>query len=67
MQVNIAERAHQLTEQAFQQGAVEVLTLEDARNDLTAARQQLLSAELAYKLGLLDLKSAVNVDLESEV
>lgn len=67
MQVNIAERAHQLTEQAFQQGAVEVLTLEDARNALTTARQQLLSAELAYKLGLLDLEAAVNADLGSEV
>ncbi|MDR1220517.1 MAG: TolC family protein [Treponema sp.] len=67
MQVNIAERAYQLTEQAFQQGAVEILTLEDSRNALTAARQQLLSAELAYKLGLLDLEAAVNADLESEV
>ncbi|MDR0707567.1 MAG: TolC family protein [Treponema sp.] len=67
MQVNIAERAYQLTEQAFQQGAVEVLTLEDARNALTAARQQLLSAELAYKLGILDLEAAVNVDLMSGV
>ncbi|MDR2782431.1 MAG: TolC family protein [Treponema sp.] len=67
MQVNIAERAYRLTERAFQQGAVEVLTLEDSRNALTAAHQQLLSAELAYKLGLLDLEAAVNIDLESEV
>jgi outer membrane protein TolC len=67
MQVQIAERAYQLTEQAFQQGAVEVLTLEDSRNALTAARQQLLSAELTYTLGILDLESAVNADLETGV
>lgn len=67
MQVNIAERSYQLTEQAFQQGAVEALTLEDSRNALTVARQQLLSAELAYKLGLLDLEAAVNADVGGEV
>ncbi|MDR2793260.1 MAG: TolC family protein [Treponema sp.] len=65
MQVDIAERTYLLTEQAFQQGAVEVLTLEDSRNALIAARQQLLSAELTYKLGILDLETAVNADIES--
>ncbi|MDR2192927.1 MAG: TolC family protein [Treponema sp.] len=63
IQATIAERAYRLTEQAFQQGAAEALTLEDSRNALTAARQQLLSAELAYKLGILDIEAAVNADL----
>jgi multidrug efflux system outer membrane protein len=59
-----AERAYRLTEQAFSQGAAELLTLEDARNALTEARQQVLSAELAYLLGVLDLEAAVNTDIE---
>jgi outer membrane protein TolC len=64
MQVRLAERAYRLTEQGFQQGAVEFLTLEDARASLESAKQQLLSGELAYKTGILDLEAAVNADLE---
>jgi outer membrane protein TolC len=62
LQVQIAEHTYHLTEQAFQQGAVELLTLEDARNKMTEAQQQLLTSELSYKLMMLDLAAALNTD-----
>jgi outer membrane protein TolC len=67
LQVQIAERTYQLTEQGFQQGAVELLVLEDARNNLTEARQQLLTSELAYKTMTLDLAGALNMEWYEEV
>ncbi|MDR3342524.1 MAG: TolC family protein [Treponema sp.] len=62
LRVTIAERTYQLTEQGFQNGTVEFLTLEDTRNKMAEARQQLLSDELNYKTMMLDLAAALNVD-----
>jgi outer membrane protein TolC len=62
LRVEIAGRTYELTEIGFQNGTVELLTLEDARNNLAEARQQLLSDELAYKTMTLDLAAALNVD-----
>ncbi|MDR3170358.1 MAG: TolC family protein [Treponema sp.] len=62
LRVTIAERTYQLTEQGFQSGTVEFLTLEDTRNKMAEARQQLLSDELNYKTMMLDLAAALNVD-----
>jgi hypothetical protein len=44
---------------------VELLTLEDARNNMAEARQQLLSDELAYQTMTLDLAAALNADWRS--
>ncbi|MDR3138079.1 MAG: TolC family protein [Treponema sp.] len=60
--LELAERTYELTEGGFQQGAVEFLTLEDARNSMTEARQQLLNEELAYQTMTLDLAAALNID-----
>jgi outer membrane protein TolC len=60
--LELAERTYELTERGFQQGAVEFLTLEDARNSMTEARQQLLNEELAYQTMTLDLAAALNID-----
>ena len=62
LQVQLAERTYELTEQGFQQGTVEYLTLEDTRNGMSEARQQLLSNELAYQNMILDLAAALNMD-----
>jgi outer membrane protein TolC len=59
--VQIAERTYELTEQGFQQGTVEFLALEDTRNSMAEARQQLLTDELAYKTMSLDLAAALNL------
>ncbi|MDR0568958.1 MAG: TolC family protein, partial [Spirochaetaceae bacterium] len=64
LRVSIADETFKLTEQAFQRGAAEFLTLEDARNKLTEARQQLLADKLSYKQALLDLAGALNLSWE---
>jgi multidrug efflux system outer membrane protein len=64
LRVEIAERTYELTEQGFQNGTVEFLTLEDTRNNMAEARQQLLSDELAYKLMTLDLAAALNINAD---
>jgi multidrug efflux system outer membrane protein len=60
LQVRIAERTYQVTERGFQQGSVELSALEDARNNMSRARQELLSSESAYKALTLDLDKALN-------
>jgi multidrug efflux system outer membrane protein len=62
LRVEIAERAHELTEEGFRNGTVESLILQEARNDMAQARQQLLEGELAYQTMILDLAAALNVD-----
>jgi outer membrane protein TolC len=65
LRARIAEETYRLTEQAFAAGAVEFLTLEDARVKLGEARGQLLSDRLAYKLLTLDLAGALNLNAEA--
>jgi outer membrane protein TolC len=67
LRVRIAEQTYQLTEQAFQMGTVEFLVLEDTRTKLAEARQQLLADELAYKVMMLDLAGALNLDWKAFV
>jgi multidrug efflux system outer membrane protein len=62
LRVEIAERAYELTAQGFRNGTVESLTLQEARNDMAKARQQLLEGELAYQTMCLDLAAALNID-----
>ncbi|GHV96570.1 hypothetical protein AGMMS50293_28900 [Spirochaetia bacterium] len=62
LSLGVAERSYELTEQGFRNGAVESLTLEDARNNLANARQRLLQSELSYFNMTLDLSAALNVD-----
>jgi outer membrane protein TolC len=61
LRVNIARRALEMTQIAFNNGAEEFLALQTARNDLTGARQQLLMEELSYKNMSLDLAAALNI------
>jgi outer membrane protein TolC len=62
LRVEIAEQTYELTEEGFRNGTVELLTLEDTRNRMAEARQQLLTDELAYQTMILDLAAALNVD-----
>jgi outer membrane protein TolC len=65
LRARIAERTYTLTEQGFQQGTVEFLTLEDTRSTWAQSRQQLMDGELAYALMILDLAGALNLDWRS--
>jgi outer membrane protein TolC len=62
LSLSVAERSHELTQQGFRNGTVDSLKLEDARNNLTAARQRLLQSELAYFNMILDISAALNID-----
>jgi len=62
LSLEAAQRSYQLTEQGFQNGTVESLVLEDARNNMANARQRLLQAELSYFNMTLDLSAALNID-----
>jgi outer membrane protein TolC len=58
----VAQRSYQLTDEAFRNGTVESLVLEDSRNNMANARQRLLQSEFAYFNMILDLSAAVNLD-----
>jgi multidrug efflux system outer membrane protein len=62
LRVEIAGRAYELTEEGFRNGTVESLVLQEARNDMAEARQQLLEGELAYQTMILDLAAALNIN-----
>jgi outer membrane protein TolC len=61
LSLSVAERSHELTQQGFRNGTVDSLKLEDARNNLAAARQRLLQSELSYFNMILDISAALNI------
>ncbi|MDR2375468.1 MAG: TolC family protein [Treponema sp.] len=62
LRVEVAQRSYELTERGFLNGVVESLTLETSRNNLAAARYQLLRSEFSYQKLVLDLAQAINAD-----
>lgn len=62
LSLEAAQRSYQLTELGFNNGTVEALALEDARNNMASARQRLFQSELAYFNMILDLSAAINID-----
>jgi multidrug efflux system outer membrane protein len=62
LRLEIARRNYELSEQGFQNGTVESLSLEDARKSLNEARYSLLQSELSCLTTVLDLATAVNMD-----
>jgi outer membrane protein TolC len=62
LQASYAQRAYQLAEQAYRRGTMNFLDFETARNRLSDAQQQLLQSELNYKILVLDLASALNME-----
>jgi multidrug efflux system outer membrane protein len=62
LRADLAERTYRLSEQGYQNGAVEYQDLETSRNTLASVRQQLLEGELAYKTMMLSLSAALNIE-----
>jgi multidrug efflux system outer membrane protein len=60
--IEIAELTYSLTEQGFQNGTVEFIDLETARQELFQARQDLLIEETTYKNMIFDLAAALNIN-----
>jgi len=67
LSMEAAQRGYELTEYGFNNGTVESLTLEDARNNLASARQRLMQSELSYFNMILDLSAALNTGWENLV
>ena len=61
LSLRAAERSYELTEEGFRNGTIESLKLEDARNNLSDARQRLLRSQLACQTLILDLSAALNI------
>jgi outer membrane protein TolC len=61
LQVEIAEQTYALSDEGFQMGMGESLSLEGNRNKRADARYDLLQAELTYYSLTLDLASALNI------
>jgi len=61
LSLSVAERGNELTQLGFRNGTVDSLKLEDARNNLAAARQRLLQSELSYFNMILDISAALNI------
>ncbi|MDR0586621.1 MAG: TolC family protein [Treponema sp.] len=61
LQLEIAGRGYELSEEAYRTGAMSFVDFEIARNKYTEARQGLLASELAYRLLVLDLAAALNI------
>ncbi|MDR2144307.1 MAG: TolC family protein [Treponema sp.] len=66
LQLEIAGRGYELSEEAYRAGAMSFVDFEIARNKYTEAQQGLLAGELNYRLLVLDLASALNIS-ESEL
>ncbi|MDR1429713.1 MAG: TolC family protein [Spirochaetaceae bacterium] len=58
----IAVRTYELSEEGYRSGTVEFLDLQNTRQDMVNARQQLLDAELSYQNLVLDLAALINVE-----
>lgn len=63
LNVAMAQKAYQLTEQGYRAGTIEYLDVKDAENTLVQARLGVLSEKFNYLSALLDLEKALNTKL----
>lgn len=59
LNIDLAERAYALSEQAYRAGATDLLDVQNAELELRRARLELLKEDYTYVTGLLDLEYAV--------
>ncbi|MDC7235769.1 MAG: TolC family protein, partial [Spirochaetales bacterium] len=67
LNVELARRSYEMTEESYRQGVMERLDVEDSQQSYLAAVQQQLSSQYNYLSGLIDLKYALNLDSLDEV
>lgn len=63
LNLQVARRAYELTEEGYRAGTQEFLALEEAEDDLKNAEQNLLQEELNFLTTLFDFEYALNTDL----
>ena len=59
--VNLAERSHRLTEEAYRAGLQDLLQVQNAELELRQARVSMLEQQFNYLNGLIDLEYAIGV------
>ncbi|MCF7953734.1 MAG: TolC family protein [Spirochaetales bacterium] len=64
LNVDMAERAYLLSEEAYNAGSRELLEVQNAEIELNKAQYELLKEKYNYVTGLLDLEYALNTSLE---
>ena len=64
LNVDLAQRAYGMAEDAYNVGARELLDVQNAELGLQKARLEVLKEEYNYTTGLLDLEYAINASLE---
>jgi len=60
--VKLAQRTYDLTEDAFRKGSKELLDLQDAANGLNTAKLKVLSEKYNFTTALLNLEYALNIN-----
>ncbi len=63
LNVDLARKAYEMTNEAYQLGTKELLDVESAQNDLLSAEAKVLGERVTYLTGLLNLEYTLNTSL----
>ncbi len=61
--VSLAQKTYDLTESQYNAGVIDLISVEEAYDDLQEAKHDLLAEEYAYQAALLDLEYTLNTKL----
>lgn len=64
LNVELAERAYRMSQEAYRAGSKELLEVEDSERDLNNAKLEVLKEKYNYLTGMLDLEYALNATIE---
>jgi outer membrane protein TolC len=62
LNMELARRSYEMTEESYELGTAERLDVEDAQQSWMSARQQYLTSRYSYLAGLIDMKYVLNLD-----
>jgi len=64
LNVDLARKAYEMTNEAYQLGTKELLDVESAQNDLLSAEAKVLGEQFTYLSGILNLEYTLNTSIE---
>ncbi len=64
LNVSLAEKAYNMSREAYNAGSKELLEVEDSERDLSNAKLEVLKEKYKYNTGILDLEYALNASLK---
>ncbi len=62
LNVELAKKSYEMSEESFSRGTVQRLDVEDAQQEYSSAKQQYLLSQYTYISGLIDLRVALGLD-----